>query len=106
MTAGFGIVTEARATVLRSTRVYRLGWVFAREVAALICCGQPDPRLKWQSESDVRVLIGKILPETVLVRKQTLERRPRRFWVALKEEMQRQGWQDAGRGRYLEKGND
>lgn len=76
----------------------------ARDVAATIRSGQPDPRFKWRKDDEVRVLIGKILPAGSAV-KQTLTDRRKRFWAALDVEMHRQGWQAAGGGAYCRSGN-
>ncbi|MCO5102282.1 MAG: hypothetical protein M9885_15565 [Burkholderiaceae bacterium] len=72
----------------------------ARDVAAAIRIGQPDPRLKWLTGNDVRVLIGEIIPAGSAVQ-QTLAGRRKRFWTALDEEVR--GWQHEERGRYRKK---
>ena len=77
----------------------------AREVAAMICSGQPDPRLKWLKDDEVCFLIGKIYPAGTAA-EQTMAGRRKRFWAALDDEMHRQGWQSAGRGAYRKKGSE
>lgn len=77
---------------------------FARDVAAVIRSGQPDPRLKWLSDDEVRVLVGKIIPADSAV-SQTLTGRRKRFWTALDEELTPQGWGREGRDRYRKKGS-
>jgi len=72
------------------------------ETVDLICSGQSDPRLKWRTDDEVRILVGKIVVAETLPR-QTIEGRRRRFWAALDEQLQRQGWQGAGRGTYRRK---
>lgn len=71
----------------------------AEDVATVIRSGQPDPRLKWLSDGEVRVLIGKIIPAESAVQ-QTLAARRKRFWTALDEALKPQGWGREGRGRY------
>ena len=54
----------------------------AAELFKAITAGQPDHRLKWDGESRVRVLIGKVIPERSAV-KDTLAGRRRRLREAL-----------------------
>ena len=72
------------------------------EIADLICSGQSDPRLKWRTNDEVRVLVGKIVVAGTLA-KQTLKGRRKRFWTALDERLQGQGWEAAGPGTYRRK---
>jgi hypothetical protein len=71
----------------------------ARETADLIRSGKPDPTLKWRTDGEVRVLIGKIITEGA-VPKQTLAGRRKRFWAALDEQLQGDGWVAVGHGTY------
>lgn len=77
----------------------------AEAVATVIRSGQPDPRLKWLSDDEVRVLIGEIIPAESAVQ-QTLRARRKRFWAALDEELNPQGWEREGRGRYRKQGGE
>jgi hypothetical protein len=70
----------------------------AEEIAHLIQTHKTDERLKWNKDGSVRVLIGKIIPETV---KQTTMGRRKRFRIALKESLTKVGWQEIRQGVYL-----
>jgi hypothetical protein len=49
----------------------------AAELCAAIVAGQPDARLKWAGDSQVRVLIGKVIPERSAVKDTLAGRRKR-----------------------------
>jgi hypothetical protein len=63
----------------------------AEEIAKLIVAAKEDERLTWVRRNRVRVHIGRILPEFSAV-KQTLANRRKRFWEALDEKLEMQGW--------------
>lgn len=67
----------------------------AEEIASLIVSRKEDDRLRWYEDGRVRVLIGKVLPEGSAV-KQTLAGRRSRFWTALAERLEGEGWRMAG----------
>ena len=62
----------------------------ANEIAELIKGGKPDPRLKWKSPTEVRILIGEVIPDNCP--NQTLEGRRKRFKKALQEILLAEGW--------------
>jgi hypothetical protein len=61
----------------------------AEEIAACILIGKADSRLKWKSDTNVRVLIGDVIPAT---NQQTTSGRRRRFRVALEALILSHGW--------------
>ena len=63
----------------------------AEQVSQLIIQGSKDPRLRWNDDGSVRVLIGEILPIDSAV-KQTLQDRRKRFWARLHELLDQSGW--------------
>ena len=63
----------------------------ATELFDAIVSGQPEDRLKWEGESKVRVLIGKVLPEGLAV-KDTLAARRKRLRNELTCLLERAGW--------------
>lgn len=65
----------------------------AEEIAALIVSRKEDDRLRWYEDGQVRVLIGKVLPEASAV-KQTLAGRRKRFRAALAERLAAEGWHE------------
>jgi len=62
----------------------------AQEIAGLIKGGNPDPRLKWKSPSEVRILIGEIIPSNCPL--QTLQGRRKRFKEALQKHLGEEIW--------------
>lgn len=66
----------------------------ACEITKLIRSGNRDNRLKWKSETCVRVLVGVVIPAT---NKQTTAGRRKRFWAALEKELKQHGWTRTGR---------
>jgi hypothetical protein len=74
----------------------------AEEIASLIVKGKKDPRLKWNDEGSVRVLVGEILPEGSAA-KQTLVGRRKRFREALSVSMAGRGWDECGVHRYAKR---
>jgi hypothetical protein len=63
----------------------------AAEIAELIKGGKQDPRLKWKSPDEVRVLIGEVIPDDCP--NQTLVGRRMRFKRALQESLRENGWE-------------
>lgn len=61
----------------------------AAEIAELIKSGKSDPRLKWKSADEVRILIGEVIPADCP--NQTLVGRRMRFKKALQEALD--GWE-------------
>ena len=59
-------------------------------VVQLIEAGADDERLHWQSDSYVRVLIGKIIPDGTL--QQTIAGRRKRFGKCLEQALKQFGW--------------
>jgi len=57
--------------------------------------GEEQPYLKWKSKSELKALVGKLIPKGSAV-KQTLEGRRRRFGVALDSAMAQAGWAEVG----------
>ena len=51
--------------------------LLAAELCAAVTAGQPDDRLKWEGDSKVRVLIGKVIPERSAVKDTLAGRRKR-----------------------------
>jgi hypothetical protein len=62
----------------------------AKELAELIFHGKQDPRLHWKDGNEVRVLIGRVIPDGSP--KQTVAGRRKRFWRALDAEVLLHGW--------------
>lgn len=71
----------------------------AEEICQLIAAGKKDEKLKWHTDSRVRVLTGNILLKGSAV-KQTLEGRRKRFHKALEELLAKEGWVALGGGVY------
>lgn len=65
----------------------------AKEIARLVTRGKKDPRLKWKTESKVRILVSEVVPAT---NQQTTTGRRRRFWRALQQELSPHGWVVSG----------
>jgi hypothetical protein len=72
----------------------------AKEIAQLILEHKNDDRLKWYDDDQVRVLIGKILPERSAF-KQTLQGRRRRFRKNLTKRLITEGWNEIRPNYYL-----
>jgi hypothetical protein len=73
----------------------------ADELVQAILKGKRDPRLKWDGDSRVRVLIGEVIPTTNL---QTTSARRKRFWKALEERILPHGWRrGSSRSQFLTK---
>jgi hypothetical protein len=69
----------------------------AEEIAACILAGRNDPRLKWKTDKNVRVLISHVIPAT---NQQTTSGRRKRFRVALEALIQSHGWTRRSLNRY------
>jgi hypothetical protein len=62
-----------------------------------------DPRLSWDGDSKVKVLVSKVIPAT---NKQTSGARRKRFWGLLEEGIKSQGWtRSSNRTQFLIKGD-
>jgi hypothetical protein len=69
----------------------------AEEIAACILAGKADPRLKWKTDTNVRVLISDVISTT---NQQTTSGRRRRFRVALEVLILSHGWTRKSVNRY------
>jgi hypothetical protein len=69
----------------------------AEKIAACILTGKSDSRLKWKSDTNVRVLIGDVIPA---INQQTTSGRRRRFRVALEVLLLSHGWTRKSVNRY------
>jgi hypothetical protein len=69
--------------------------VLAAEIGGLIVKRQPNDRLQWYEDGQVRVLIEKVLPSRSAV-KQTLAGWRKRLRAALKEHLEPNGWKNVG----------
>jgi hypothetical protein len=61
----------------------------ADELVRMIADHQNDPRLKWNSDSRVKVVIADVIPAT---NQQTTAGRRKRFWTALEQKLRPNGW--------------
>jgi hypothetical protein len=71
----------------------------ADDIATHVVAHNHDPRLKWYADGRVRVLMGRILPESSAV-KQTLAARRKRFRAALEARLETAGWSKCGVNTY------
>jgi len=72
------------------------------EIATMIINHQRDDRLNWEGDDRVQVVTGRIFPKGSAV-KMTLEYRRKRFRAALRERLEQEGWDEAGRNIYVRK---
>jgi hypothetical protein len=72
----------------------------AEEIVQLVLNRAKDDRLKWSQKGNVRVLVGKILPEFSAV-KQTLLGRRRRLRRAIKVNLTAHGWRQISNDWYM-----
>ena len=72
----------------------------ADEISRLIVEHKKDLRLKWSNENEVKILIGKIIPEDSAV-KQTVAGRRKRFRKCLKERLAPHGWIELRANSYI-----
>jgi len=63
----------------------------AAEIGELIVKGKQDPRLKWKSPNEAKVVIGVVVPDNCP--QQTLTGRRKRFKKALQEYLNPYGWE-------------
>ena len=79
---------EKRCLIGKRAKGLKAGPI-AADIEALIVARKEDPRLKWLSETCVRIDISKVIPTT---NKQTTSSRRKRFKKALDERLEVAGW--------------
>lgn len=73
----------------------------ADELMHIIAECQNDPRLKWDGDSRVRIMIAEVIPAT---NQQTTSGRRKRFWKALEQKSQSHGWKRvSSRSQFLQR---
>jgi hypothetical protein len=61
----------------------------ADDLMRMIVERQNDPRLKWDGDSRVKIVIANVIPAT---NQQTTSGRRKRFWTALEQKLRSNGW--------------